>query len=128
MRVAQAPATPIAPGALRPTSSKKSEFKPKPKPVFRAMTSGRGTKRPGRLAATLVLAGVTAAAIGWAGAAPAVRNGVIAFIAKHTESTNKPTRPKRRAADGESADVGVTQSKKNEPQPNVVELITGARP
>jgi len=128
MRVAQAPATPIAPGAVRPTSPKKSEFKPKPRPVFRAMTSGRGTKRPGRFAATLVLAGVTAAAIGWAGAAPAVRNGVIAFIAKNREGTNKPTELKKPVPEPDSADVRALQSKNNETRSNGIERIPADRP
>ena len=128
MRVAQAPARPIAPGALRPTSPKKSEFKLKPKPVFRAMTSGGGTKRLGRLAATLILAGVTAAAIGWAGAAPAVRNGLIAFIAKNTKSTNKPTEVKKPVPEPESADVRALQSKNNETRSNGIERIPADRP
>src|SRR5260370_2434494 len=128
MRVAQAPATPIAPGAVRPTSPKKSEFKPKPRPVFRAMTSGGGAKRRGRFAATLVLAGVTAAAIGWAGAAPAVRNGVIAFIAKNREGTNKPTELKKPVPEPDSADVRALQSKNNETRSNGIERIPADRP
>ena len=128
MRVAQAPARPIAPGALRPTSPKKSEFKPKPKPVFRPMTSEGGTKRLGRLAATLILAAVTAAAIGWAGATPGVRNGVIAFIVKNTEGTNKPTELKKPVSEPASADVRALQSGNNEKQSNGIELIPADRP
>src|SRR6266702_1375957 len=110
MRVAQAPATPIAPGAFRPT------------------TSEGGTKRLGRLAATLILAAVTAAAIGWAGAAPAVRNGVIAFIVKNTEGTNKPTELKKPVSEPASADVRALQPGNNEKQSNGIELIPADRP
>src|SRR6267143_4693125 len=94
LRDDKGPATAVATDTLPQEFSKRSEFKPKSRPAFHPVTSDAGTGRWKRLAAAVVLAGVTAGALGWV-ASSAVRNEVIGLIGQNTERTNQPTPMKR---------------------------------
>ncbi len=90
MRGDKGPATAVATDALPQEFSKRGEFKPQSRAAFHPVTSGTGTGRLRRLAAAVVLAGVTAGALGWV-ASSAVRNEVFGLIGQNTERTNQPT-------------------------------------
>jgi len=93
MRGDKGPATAVATDALPREFSKRSEFKPKSRRSFHLLTSGTGTGRLRRLTAGVVLAGVTAGALGWF-LSSAARNGVIGLIGQNTERTDQPTEMK----------------------------------
>ena len=129
MRVAKAPATAVAPGASHPKSpKKKSGFKPKTRPLFHPIASQGRTKTLWRFAAMFVLAAVTAAAIGWVVAAPAIRNEVIAFIAKNIETAGKPTEVQESLPKHKSADVPALGSENNVTGGHKIEPVPADRP
>jgi protein TonB len=94
MRGDKGPATAVATDALPREFSKRSEFKPKSRRSFHLLTSGTGTGRLRRLTAGVVLAGITAGALGWF-LSSAARNEVIGLIGQNTERTNQPTEMKK---------------------------------
>ncbi len=71
-----------APDALPVKFRKRSKFKPQSRPAIGPRTSEEGAVRLRRIAATVVLVGVTGGAIGWAVMSPAIRNAVNGFKAE----------------------------------------------
>jgi TonB family protein len=120
LRGDKGPATAVATDTLPLEFSKRSEFKPKSRPAFHPATSDAGTGRWKRLAAAVVLAGVTAGALGWV-ASSAVRNEVIGLIGQSTERTNQPTPMKRSPSANRTGNVPALGSENRGPQRPVLE-------
>jgi TonB family protein len=120
MRGDKGPATAVATDALPQEFSKRSEFKPKSRAAFHPVTSGTRTGRLRRLAAAVVLAGVTAGALGWV-ASSAVRNEVIGLIGQNTERTNQPTEMEKPLSANKTTNAPALRSENLGPQRPVPE-------
>jgi len=120
MRSDKGPATAVATGALPQEFSKRSECKPKSRSSFHPLTSGAGTGRLRHLGAAVVLAGLTAGALGWV-ASSAVRNEVIGLIGQNTERTNQPTEMKKSLSANKTTNAPAPRSENLGPQRPVPE-------
>src|SRR6267142_2499071 len=88
MRDNQAVPAVAAPDALPVKFRKRSKFKPQSRPAIGPRTREEAAERLRRIAATVVLVGVTGGAIGWVVMSHAIRNAVNGFNAENTQGTN----------------------------------------
>jgi TonB family protein len=91
--------------------------------AFHRTVSGTRTRKLGRLAAVVTLAGATAAGIGWIAAQPAVRNEVTTFVTQNIQSTNKPAELETTRPSNEKANDPVVRSKNIRSQSHELEPV-----
>jgi TonB family protein len=122
-RSAKVPVARAASNASPRKLSNRSELKLKLNPVFRPVASGAGAKGLRRPAAVVILAVVTAAALGWVATPRDVRNQVIAFIAQKTEGTSKAPKEAKPPAADRAANLPVPRLEKKGSQTPGIEPI-----
>jgi TonB family protein len=100
-----------APDALAAKFRKRSKFKPQSRPAIRPRTREEAAVRLRRIAATVVLVGVTGGAAGWAVMSPAIRNAVNGFHGENTQGTTGQAELQKTRPLNKITDVSALQSK-----------------
>src|SRR6266853_1175348 len=104
-------AVPAVVDALPVKFRKRNKFKPQSRPAIGPRTSEEAAVRLRRIAATVVLVGVTGGAIGWVVMSSAIRNAVNGFNAENTQGRNGQAELQKTRSLNEITDVAALQSK-----------------
>src|SRR6266481_341638 len=100
-----------APDASPVKFPKRNKFKPQSRPAICPRTSQEAAVRLRRIAATVVLVGVTGGAIGWVAMSHATRNALNGFNAENTQGTNGQAELQKTRPLNKITDVSALQSK-----------------